>query len=121
SADFLIIMLMPALILYVTNKNWLNTVLSSGPVYYLGLISYSVYVNHYIFIFTYKSVSQAVGIDANWFSLSYLILSTLILSTITYYGIEKPALNLFRKKKEQGMPVVPVLAEPAKPVEPRNS
>jgi peptidoglycan/LPS O-acetylase OafA/YrhL len=50
SADLLIIVLMPLLILYATNDNWLNRLLSSGPVYFLGLISYSVYVNHYIFI-----------------------------------------------------------------------
>ncbi|HWD87502.1 MAG TPA: acyltransferase [Mucilaginibacter sp.] len=123
SADFLIIMLMPALILYVTNKNWLNSFFSSGPVHYLGLISYSLYVNHYIFIFTYKSVSRATGIDSNWFSLSYLIISTLLLSTLTFYAIERPGLNWLRQigpKKVQAQPA-PVIAEPAQPVEPRGS
>lgn len=106
SADFLIIMLMPFLVLYVTNGNWLNTFLSSKPVHFLGLISYSLYVNHYIFINTYESVSNLVGIDTKLFSISYVVICTFILSCITFYGIERPALNFLRKKSAKKEPIM---------------
>lgn len=106
SGDFLIIMLMPFLILYATNDNWLNAFLSSKPVHFLGLISYSLYVNHYIFINTYKSVSDLVGIDNKLFSISYVLISTFVLSCITFYAIERPGLNFLRKKSAKKEPIM---------------
>jgi len=107
-ADFLIIMLLPAVILYITNENGLSKLLSSKPVHFLGLISYSLYINHYLFIYSYKYVSGWTGINNNWFSVSYVVFCTIALSSITFYIIEKPALEFLRKrfvKKGEPQPV----------------
>jgi peptidoglycan/LPS O-acetylase OafA/YrhL len=97
-ADILIILLLPVLILYITEDNILSRLLSTKVIHFLGLISYSLYVNHYLFIETYAKVSNMVGIDNNIFSFSYVLIGTLVLSVITYYTIEKPGMAFLKRK-----------------------
>jgi peptidoglycan/LPS O-acetylase OafA/YrhL len=96
NADILIILLLPALILYITQTNYLNTFLSSKPVHFAGLISYSLYLNHFLFINTYDKVPAALKINSDLFSLAYILLSTFAFSVVTYYLIEKPGIALFK-------------------------
>lgn len=95
--DILIILLMPFLVLYLTEKNKVSDFLSTKSIYFLGLISYSLYLNHYLFIKTYSKFSKSVGVDNNIISFCYVLIGTLVLSTITYYAIEKPAMKLLKK------------------------
>jgi peptidoglycan/LPS O-acetylase OafA/YrhL len=102
--DILIILSMPFLIVYITEKNLMNRLLSSKVVYFLGLISYSLYVNHFLFIDTYVKISKAFGLNVNHYliiSFCYVAIGTLVLSTITYYGIEKPAMKYLKKIGER--------------------
>jgi peptidoglycan/LPS O-acetylase OafA/YrhL len=96
NSDIIIIILMPALILYITQANFLNRLLSSKPVHFAGLISYSLYLNHFLFINTYSTVSELVKINNDLFSLFYVLVSTFIFSAVTYYVIERPGLALFK-------------------------
>ncbi|MDB4921447.1 acyltransferase [Mucilaginibacter sp.] len=96
NSDILIILLLPVLILYITQANFLNRFLSSKPVHFAGLISYSLYLNHFLFINTYDSVLAFVKINNDLFSLSYILVSTFIFSTVTYYVIEKPGIALYK-------------------------
>ncbi|TKB98824.1 acyltransferase family protein [Pedobacter cryophilus] len=97
--DILIIMLIPFIILHLTKSNVASNLLSHKTVYFIGLISYSLYVNHYLFIKTYKQASSLLGVNHCLFSFCYVIVGTIIMSIITYYSIEKPAINLFRRFK----------------------
>jgi len=94
--DILIILSMPFLIIYLTKTNLINRFLSSNVIYFLGLISYSLYVNHYIFIKTYSNVSNLIGVDSNALSFWYVLIGTLMFSSMTYYLIEKPGMLLFK-------------------------
>ncbi|WPU95873.1 acyltransferase [Mucilaginibacter sabulilitoris] len=98
SADVAVVLLMPILILYVTQANFLNRFLSSKPVHFAGAISYSLYLSHFFFINTYDSVAALLKIDSRLFSLSYVLIATFVFSTITYYCIEKPGIALFKPK-----------------------
>jgi peptidoglycan/LPS O-acetylase OafA/YrhL len=96
-SDIFVIISLPIFIYCLTKDNALNKFLSSRVVYFLGLISYSLYVNHYLFMKTYDYLANLVGVRSNTFSLSYVFLGTLFFSVFTYYLIEKPGLNYFKK------------------------
>lgn len=96
NSDILIILLLPVLILYITQANFLNSLLSSKPVHFTGQISYSLYLNHFLFINTYSKVLELVKIKSDLFSLSYILVSTFAFSVVTYYLIEKPGIALFK-------------------------
>jgi len=102
--DILIILSMPFFIVYITERNVINRFLSSKVVYFLGLISYSLYVNHFLFIDTYDKISKSLGLNVNNYliiSACYVATGTLIFSTITYYTIEKPALKYLKNIGER--------------------
>jgi peptidoglycan/LPS O-acetylase OafA/YrhL len=96
NSDILIILLLPILILYITQNNFLNRLLSSKPVHFAGLISYSLYLNHFLFINTFNKVLELVKINNDLFSLTYVLFSTFMFSVVTYYFIERPGLALFK-------------------------
>lgn len=96
-SDIFIILLMPFFVLYITDKNIISKFLSSKVIYFLGLISYSLYVNHYLFIQTYTKISKILGVNNNLVSFSYVLSGTLAFSTITYYAIEKPSMRYLKK------------------------
>jgi len=79
-------------ILFVGEKNLLNKILSFGPIVFIGLISYSLYLWH-LPIFSFVRIST---IDINTLT-EFLLLVTAIfvLSILSFYLIEKP----FRNKK----------------------
>lgn len=87
------------IILYSLNKTDLvGKVLSWKPIVGIGLISYSMYLWHYP-IFAFARISNIEGIHN--IEKILLILSTIIISIISYYLIEKPFRNvgLISKKK----------------------
>lgn len=99
--DIAIILAMPFFIIYLTKDHLLSRLLAGKSVHFLGLISYSLYVNHYLFIKTYKNFSHFVGMDSHLLSLAYVLTGSLLFSTLTYYAIEKPAtrwINAYRKR-----------------------
>jgi peptidoglycan/LPS O-acetylase OafA/YrhL len=102
--DILIILAMPFFIVYITERNVINRFLSSKVVYFLGLISYSLYVNHFLFIDSYDKISKSLGLTVNHYliySSCYVATGTLVFSTITYYTIEKPALKYLKNIGER--------------------
>jgi peptidoglycan/LPS O-acetylase OafA/YrhL len=98
--DILIILMMPFFIIYLTKSNILSRICSSKLVYFLGLISYSLYVNHYLFIKTYAKVARLIGVNNDYFSFFYVMCGSLILSIITYYTIELYGMKLFKKLRK---------------------
>jgi peptidoglycan/LPS O-acetylase OafA/YrhL len=96
--DILVICLLPILILYLCQQNNLSNFLSSRFIYFLGLISFSLYLNHYIFIKTYAKIPALLGYSNHYISLVYVITGSILLSIITYYGIENLSMKLLKKK-----------------------
>jgi peptidoglycan/LPS O-acetylase OafA/YrhL len=64
------------------------------PLRWLGLISYSVYLMHPLLLI----ISAKWAPDAG---LSFLVLGTLALATVTYYLVEKPCIELGRRVRSR--------------------
>lgn len=60
--------------------------------YFLGLISYSLYLNHYLLIKTYAKTAKFSGINNGLFSFCYVLGCSLIFSILIYCVIEKPSM-----------------------------
>jgi peptidoglycan/LPS O-acetylase OafA/YrhL len=100
------------LLLALSGSNYLSRVLSLRPIYFLGEISYSIYLGHFLFgSVAYRLVStqwMKSGPLATAAGLIVIIATVLCLSTLTYYAIERPGRNLLggrRKKQRSAVPV----------------
>ena len=96
---------------FSANEGKLTQLCSLIPLQYLGDISYSIYMTHGLMLFfagdfylklvgiTFKEgeMHQIPFITGLWSSLLFLVL-VIIISSITYYGIEKPCRKWLNKK-----------------------
>ncbi len=82
------------LILALTGKNPVSSFFSWTPVYFLGEISYSIYLGHFLFTsIAYRLVSMEwmrSSSLATCLGLIFIIAFVLSLSTVTYFAIERP-------------------------------
>jgi len=79
------------IILYAGNKvDVVSKFLSLKVIVGIGLISYSLYLWHYI-LFAFARITDTDGLEN--YEKYYLILATLILSIISYFLVEKPFRN----------------------------
>jgi peptidoglycan/LPS O-acetylase OafA/YrhL len=83
------------LILALTGKNPVSAFCGWTPVYFLGEISYSIYLGHFL----YTSISYRL-INVEWMrssplavalALLFIIGVVIGLSTLTYFAVERPA------------------------------
>jgi peptidoglycan/LPS O-acetylase OafA/YrhL len=99
-------------------KGYTARFLSSGPVHWLGLISYSIYLVHYP-VLDSLGAWFAAQLDNAHIAHSYTLSGiasapiSLALATLTYYGVEKPGRILFLKIAHRKAP--PMEAVPAAP------
>ena len=80
------------IIIFNTKESFINKILSSKILVSLGLISYSLYLWHYPLASYYRANNDLLELPI---TSVYLILISILVSTISYYFIEKP----FRNKK----------------------
>jgi peptidoglycan/LPS O-acetylase OafA/YrhL len=88
--------LMPIFYYAVTGPNtWLFRPLNWSPVRWVGVMSYTFYISHYIFIFFVKSFGL---FEENYPLFLTLTLGiTFLWSTVVHYGLERPLLPLRRR------------------------
>ncbi|MFT4204364.1 MAG: hypothetical protein QM610_10705 [Chitinophagaceae bacterium] len=100
-ADILLDLLMGLLLLAVLEDNWLTRFFSSRVVYYLGLISYSLYINHKLFITSLENYMHAHNLagDTRFYLIAFVVtvVGTATLSHLTYVFIEKRLTNQLKK------------------------
>lgn len=84
-----------------------NRVLGSGPFKFLGDISYSVYLSHFLVLFPILSLAKSMGwleLDSPWarFLIACLLVAppTVLLSWMLYKFVEVPFINYARKLTE---------------------
>ena len=97
-SDLLIVAILPSLVIFLRNENSISSfILGSAFVYWLGEISYSVYVVHRLIESAFEKPLQA-ALPASSQILPGLAMAalTLGLATLTYYGIERPCRKLSR-------------------------
>lgn len=91
------------ILLYIINNKNTQKWLSKGPFLFLGKISYSVYLVHWIIVVivmarwsTWLSLFQNGNLTFA-VMLMATILSTVVFATIMYYGIEKPMIAFSKR------------------------
>lgn len=72
-------------------KGWLVRLLSSRPLLYLGEISYSTYLGHYLLWQVWKIAFVDDSIQVSWPSLIGYVVTVFVASVVLYHYVEKPA------------------------------
>jgi len=68
--------------------------LNSRPMIAIGALSYSIYVWHFLFLSSYMDYHFAMWPTHDW---KLWLIPTMALSTVSYYFLELPFMNLRRK------------------------
>lgn len=64
--------------------------LNARPVAFMGVISYSLYIWHVLFLQKYTGAAFPLGIFANWW---LWWVAAILLASVSYYGFERPLLK----------------------------
>jgi peptidoglycan/LPS O-acetylase OafA/YrhL len=80
------------LIMLSISSSLFSKILKNNLIIFLGKISYSLYLTHLIVLFA--SIHLFYGVLPMWVILLIVITITLIVSSLMYYWVEKPAINL---------------------------
>jgi peptidoglycan/LPS O-acetylase OafA/YrhL len=68
--------------------------LNAKPVVFLGLISYSLYIWHMIFLREYAGVAFPLGLFGNW---SIWWIAAIVVATLSFYWFEKPIIEIGKR------------------------
>jgi len=94
------------LLLALCAANPVSKLFSHPSTYFLGEISFSIYLGHFLFsTIAYRIVSitwMQTGVIPLASGLFCIVVIVLSLSTLTYYAIERPGRGLLRGKKTAG-------------------
>jgi peptidoglycan/LPS O-acetylase OafA/YrhL len=102
---FIIVVCAAPVLLALCGSNWLSGFMGCTPVYFLGEISYSIYLGHFL----YTSLSYRL-VNATWMQSSpaataagilEIVAVVIGLSTLTYYAIERPGRDWLSGKRKQ--------------------
>jgi peptidoglycan/LPS O-acetylase OafA/YrhL len=103
---FIIAFVASPLLLTLCANNIPSRILGSGPIYFLGEISYSIYLGHFLFSsVAYRIIStewMKQGMFQEVIGVSFVIAFVIGLSTGTYYLVERPGrdfLNSYLKQR----------------------
>jgi peptidoglycan/LPS O-acetylase OafA/YrhL len=92
------------LLLALSGKNFVSAALAWGPIYFLGEISYSIYLGHFLFgSVAYRLVStEWMKTGAFATIVGFVVITAFVvgLSTVTYYAIERPGRDLLGGKRK---------------------
>ena len=91
---FVIALGVAAILLSLSGTNWLSSFFGWTPVYFLGEISYSIYLGHFLFCsIAFRIVSvkwMRTSTVATCLGLLLIVAFVILMSTLTYYGVERP-------------------------------
>lgn len=91
----------PSIIVLALNIGILTRILRIKPLLFLGNLSYSMYLWHFPVQITIKTLDDAFKLNINYSSkwiFVIFVLTTIAVSTVSYYFVEKPLLKYFREK-----------------------
>jgi peptidoglycan/LPS O-acetylase OafA/YrhL len=114
ATSFAVAVFAAPLILALTGKNLVSAFFGWTPVYFLGEISYSIYLGHFLFTsIAYRLVNvewMRSGQLQTILGVAFIIGFVLSLSTVTYYAIERPGRDWLsgQKKKRATEALAPV-------------
>jgi peptidoglycan/LPS O-acetylase OafA/YrhL len=88
-----------ALLALASSKGMLSKLLSSRPAVYLGEISYSTYLSHFLLFTLFKMVFVDASMQLGWAALAGFMALVLVASVVLYHLIEKPAQRWLNRHK----------------------
>lgn len=91
----------PLSIILTLNLRYLNLALTVRPLTYLGDISYSIYLMHFpvlLILATFMPMAGIVPDYAGWTSMLTFMITTILLSVVSYHFAEKPLQKYIRNK-----------------------
>lgn len=103
----LIPMAFALLIAYLSvSTSWITALLSTQPLVYLGEISYSTYMVHYLVYDVLKAafVSETYQVDQLYVWLSFA--AVLLLSMLLHHGVDSPSQKYFRRRLPARVPAL---------------
>ena len=97
------------------NRGTVAKALSIRPLYFLGMISYSIYLVHTLILRVWQMLFQVVwhghmGFVQGLLAFTVMMVAVLIASTLSYYYIEAPGRNYFGKFARRRAISAPVTA-----------
>lgn len=102
---FIIAVATAPLLLSFCAKNVVSNAVSAQPIYFLGEISYSIYLGHFLFSsIAYRLVSiqwMKTGALPTAIGIICIAAFVIALSTLTYYTIERPARDLLSDRRKK--------------------
>jgi peptidoglycan/LPS O-acetylase OafA/YrhL len=108
---FVIALGVAATLLSLSGTNWLSRFFSWMPVYFLGEISYSIYLGHFLFSsISYRIVSpqwMRTSTAATCLGLILITTFVIVMSTLTYFGIERPGRDWMSGRRNRSDASVP--------------
>ncbi len=100
------------ILLALSGRNFLSRFFAAPPVYFLGEISYSIYLGHFLFgSLAYRLVSVSwmkTGPLPTAVGILVIIAFVLALSTLTYYTVERPGRDLLGGRRKSPPAVQPI-------------
>lgn len=72
-------------------RGWMQRTLSSRVAVYLGEISYSTYLAHFLLFIVWKLLFVDASLQLGWAGLAGFVAALAVLSAALYHGLEKPA------------------------------
>jgi peptidoglycan/LPS O-acetylase OafA/YrhL len=108
---FVIALGVAATLLSLSGTNWLSRFFGCTPVYFLGEISYSIYLGHFLFSsISYRIVSiqwMRTSTAATCLGLVLITAFVIVMSTLTYFGIERPGRDWMSGRRNRSNARVP--------------
>ncbi|MCB2059355.1 MAG: acyltransferase [Novosphingobium sp.] len=80
--------------------------LGTRSIHYLGEISYSTYLVHYLLFIVFKLLFLDASLQLGWAGLAGFLLLALAASVLLYHGVEKPAQGWMNRHRPNG-PLAP--------------
>lgn len=102
--DYRVALVAAPLLLAFCGDNPPGRALSWQPIYFLGEISYSIYLGHFLFTsIAYRLISiswMKTGTLPMAIGFAVIVAFVLVLSTLSYYAIERPCRDLLRDRRK---------------------
>lgn len=110
--DLLAVGTFPLLVASLTQDRGLAAkALGLGPVYFLGEISYSLYLVHFLIFSTIEHMTRLPGEIPAYAVMGIAVMCTLLAATLTYYLIERPGRRLlnatFSRRSSRAVAIQP--------------